>query len=71
MQACLQDLKDTPPESIRIVVTNYVAGCMINAKSQADAERLHGILDAFDTPCNPTDKLAPILRACGYVCFGE
>lgn len=71
VQECLKDLKDTPPESIRIVVTTYVAGCMLNAKTQADAERLHHILDAFDTPCNPTDKLAPILLACGYICFGD
>ena len=71
VQAILKDLKDENPESIRIVVTTYVAGCMLNAKSTADAERLHRILDCFDTPCNPTDKLAPILLSCGYVCFGD
>ncbi|WP_061784036.1 AAA family ATPase [Streptococcus agalactiae] len=71
VQTILKDLKDTPPESIRIVVTTYIAGCMLNAKTEADAERLHHILDAFSTPCNSTDKLAPILLACGDICFGE
>ncbi|AXH68404.1 DNA polymerase III [Vibrio phage R01] len=71
VQEILKDLKDTPPESIRIVITTYVSGCMLNAKSEAEAEKFHRILDAFSTPCNPTDKLGPILLACGDICFGE
>lgn len=64
----LKGLND-PPESIRIVVTNYTSGCLMNARNDKEATRLLNILEAFSVPCNPTDKLAPILIAFGRIVF--
>lgn len=65
----LGDMSEMSPESIRIVVTNYVAGCLMRAKSEKEVPRLLDILSAFSKPCNPTDKLAPILLALGNVIY--
>jgi len=65
----LGDMTEMAPESIRIVVTNYVAGCLMRPKSEKDVPRLLDVLHAFSKPCNPTDKLAPILLAMGQVLY--
>jgi DNA polymerase-3 subunit gamma/tau len=52
-------------ESIRIVVTTYIAAVAVNAKSEKEAMRLLDILECFSKPCNPSDKMAPILIAFG------
>lgn len=62
-------MTEMSPESIRIVVTNYVAGCLMRAKSEKEVPRLLDILAAFSKPCNPTDKLAPILLALGNIIY--
>jgi DNA polymerase-3 subunit gamma/tau len=69
VQASLKALKETPAESIRIVITNYLAGCVMNAKTDKEAVRLLNMLEAFSTPCNSTDKLAPIIIALGKFVF--
>lgn len=65
----LGDMTEMSPESIRIVVTNYVAGCLMRPKSEKDVPRLLDVLHAFSKPCNPTDKIAPILLALGEVLY--
>lgn len=65
----LTDLSEMAPESIRIVVTNYVASCLLRPKSEKDVPRLLDILAAFSKPCNPTDKLAPIMLAIGDIIY--
>lgn len=65
----LSEMSEMAPESIRIVVTNYVAGCLMRAKSEKEIPRLLDVLHAFSKPCNPTDKLAPILLAIGTVLY--
>ncbi len=61
--------ENTTAESIRIVVTTYLGGCLMNAKSEKDVPRLLDLLDSFSRPCNPTDKMAPILLALGNHIF--
>lgn len=61
----LGKLTDQQSESIRIVVTTYISACLLKPKSEKDVPRLLDILASFSKPCNPTDKLAPILLALG------
>jgi DNA polymerase-3 subunit gamma/tau len=61
----LRSLGDTNPESIRIVIVNYLNACAMSAKSDGAAVRLLDMLHAFTRPCNPADKMAPILLAFG------
>lgn len=56
-------------ESIRIVIVNYLNACLMGAKSVKDVPRLLDILAAFSKPCNPSDKLGPILLAFGNYIF--
>lgn len=62
-------LKGQNPESIRIVVTNYINSCVLNASSINEANRFVDILDIFSKPCTPSDKLAPIILATFLVFF--
>ncbi len=61
--------ENTSPESIRIVVVNYLSGCLMNPKSEKDVPRILDLLSSFSSPCNPTDKMAPILLAIGNHVF--
>lgn len=61
----LKALGDTNAESIRIVVVNYLNACIMGARSDNSAARLLDMLHAFTRPCNPADKLGPILLAFG------
>jgi len=61
----LKALGDTNPESIRIGIVNYLNACIMGARSDNAAARLLDMLHAFTRPCNPADKLAPILLAFG------
>lgn len=61
----LKALGDTNPESIRIAIVNYLNACIMGARSDNAASRLLDMLHAFTRPCNPADKLAPLLLAFG------
>lgn len=67
VQTNLKPLAELGAEGIRIQVTLYLAAVLMNAKdySGKNVGRLLDMLDAFSTPCNPTDKLAPLLLAFG------
>ncbi len=52
-------------ESVRIVVCNYLAAALEKAKSNEQAARFLGLLEAFSTTYNPSDRLAPLYRSIG------
>lgn len=59
----LRGMPEMQAESIRIVLANYLAGCLMNAKKEAEIIRLSDVLRPFSKPFNQTDKLAPLLLA--------
>lgn len=61
----IRDNQDLDPESIRIVISNYLAGCLMKAKTDNEAVRLLAILERFSEPYTSTDKLAPLLLSVG------
>jgi DNA polymerase-3 subunit gamma/tau len=67
----LERLDGENPESIRIVIANYVAIAAKGAKTDRAACHALGILDAFSQPFNQSDKLAPLITAIGRVLFTE
>lgn len=60
MQRLLLAMKDPNAEGLRIVITAYFTKVLLTCKPK-EAGRMLDILDAFSQPCNPSDKLAPIL----------
>lgn len=66
----LKGLEETPAETIRIMVVNYLNKCVLGAKSDKDAMRLLDMLEVFLKPCNPSDKQAQLLVAFGRYIFG-
>ena len=71
VQELLKSIPESNAESIRIVVVNYLNACIMGAKSEREVPRLLDILYSFSKPCNPTDKLAPILLAIGEHMFKD
>lgn len=65
LTATLKAMPEMPAESIRIVVANYLAACLMGAKSERDAARLCDMLHPFSKPFASSDKLAPLLLAFG------
>lgn len=61
----LKRMDNKAPESIRLLVVNYVAKALISTTSESIAIKYLAILDAFSKPCNPSEKMAPILLAIG------
>lgn len=69
LTATLKELSDTPAESIRIIIVNYLNACLLGAKGERDAVRLLELLECFLKPGNPSDKMAPLLVAFGRYVF--
>lgn len=69
VQTTLKAMEEPNPESIRIVMVNYLNACLMGAKSEKDVPKLLDLLNAFSKPCNPSDKMAPILLAIGNYLF--
>lgn len=65
----LKAMGEMSPESIRIVVVNYLNSCLMGAKTDDQALRLLDILAQFSKPMNPSDKMGPVLLAFGNVMF--
>ena len=61
----LKDLPEGNPESVRIVVTCYVAAVLMNSKKESETLRMLDMLECFSKPCNQSDKWAPLLIAFG------
>ena len=71
LTATLQAMPEMPPESIRIVIANYLAACLMGAKSERDAVRLLNISDSFARPFVSSDKNLPLLLAFGDHIFKD
>lgn len=69
LTSTLKEMKDTPAESIRIIIVNYLNACALGAKSDRDAMRVLDMLECFLKPGNSSDKLAPLLVAFGRFIF--
>lgn len=65
IQPLFEQLKEMNPESVRLMVINYAAAVLTGAKAETKAAHLVRVIDCFSTPCNPSEKLAPILLAVG------
>ena len=61
----LKAMEAPNPESIRIVIVNYLAACLLGAKSEKDAARMYDVMVPFLKPFNASDKMAPLLAAFG------
>lgn len=61
----LRSMRDENPESIRIVIVNYLTSVLLSEKPPRDLDRILDMTAAFSRPMNPSDKLAPILLAFG------
>jgi len=61
---------EAPPETIRIMVVNYLNNCTMSAKTDKEAMRFLDMLECFTRPGNPQDKMAPVLLAFGQYIFG-
>ena len=56
------------PESIRIIVLSYTAAVVLKNPNK-DSERLLSIMEAFSTPYNPSEKMAPLIMSIGELYF--
>lgn len=60
---------DSDPESIRIVLSNYVAGALLKTTSEADAQRLMHLLQCFSEPYNQSDGKSGLLLSIGVFLY--
>jgi DNA polymerase III gamma/tau subunit len=67
--ALLAALEDENPESVRIVVCNYMGKVIQNAKTDDAACAVLPILEAFSTPYNSSDGIAPLMISLGRALF--
>ena len=64
-------LSSENPESVRIIVCNYMAAALLKATTDRDAVRFLSVLEAFSTPYHPSEKLAPLLLSVGGLLFAD
>ncbi len=62
---CIAAMENVDAEGIRIVIVNYLAGCLIKAKNNDEAKRFLFILDNFSASYQTSDKLAPLFLSIG------
>lgn len=67
----LKAMPEMNAESARIVIVNYLAKCILGARSDRDAIRLLNIAEPFSRPFLSTDKLMPLLLAFADVIFKD
>lgn len=60
----------TTAESVRIVIANYLAKCLLGSKSSREAVRLLNVAHPFSKPFASTDKMLPLFMAFGDLIFG-
>lgn len=65
----LAKLDKDNPEGVRIVVCNYYASVLKNAKSEKDVMRALSIIEAFSTPYNQAEGMAPLYLSVGRVMY--
>jgi DNA polymerase III subunit gamma/tau len=69
LTATLKAMPEMPAESVRIVVANYLASCLMGAKSENEVTKFLDILHPFSKPFASSDKMAPLLLAFGQVLY--
>lgn len=69
LTSTLRAIEGLSAEGARIVIANYLAGCLMNAKNDGAARDILDTLYPFRQPFVSTDKLAPLLLAFGEVMF--
>lgn len=67
----IDKLDDTNPESVRILIVNYLGACLKNAKSNDAAAAFLEKLSAFSDPYVGTDGSAPLMLSIGRALFSE
>jgi DNA polymerase III subunit gamma/tau len=67
--AIIEKLEDESPESVRIVVCNYLGVALKNAKSDKAAIAVMQILQEFATPYNQSEGTAPLYLSVGRAIF--
>jgi len=67
LTACIAKL-DGQPESVRIIVLRYMSSV---ALKEGKPGRALAIMDAFAQPFQDREGTAPLILACGGLCFGE
>lgn len=67
----LAKLEDANPESVRILMTNYLGKCLLSAKNDQEAVMYMTKLDGFSTSYVGTDGMAPLLLSIGRALFAE
>lgn len=67
----INSLEGQSPESIRIIVTNYVAKVLSKESSEMKCCQYLKILEAFGEPFRETDKLAPVYLAVGGLIYTD
>lgn len=65
----VKSLSDTNPESIRIVVTNYLGAVLKNAKTDREATRLLTMLEAFSEPYTSSTEQTQLLISIGRALY--
>lgn len=61
----LKDMENIEPETIRILITQYLSAVVMNAKSDESARYTLFLMECFSTPFNSSDKNGPLLLALG------
>lgn len=67
----LQKLEAQDPETTRLQCLNYAAKVLLGTTDQNKALWLLQILDVFGKPFYSSEKMAPLLRAVGELCFEQ
>jgi DNA polymerase-3 subunit gamma/tau len=62
-------LEDTNPESVRIMVVNYIGAALQKSTTERDACHFLRILQLFSTTYNPSEGKAPLLLSIGQTIF--
>lgn len=67
----LKKLAGTNPESIRLVLVNYVSKVALGARDQKTFIRAAELLDFFKDPCYGSEGMAPLIRGVAHFLFSK
>jgi DNA polymerase-3 subunit gamma/tau len=61
----INGMENVDAETVRIVVVNYLAGCLARATTEKEARNFLRLLGCFEQTYNMSDKLAPLFLSVG------
>lgn len=67
----VEKLDEENPESVRIIVMNYMAAALKNAKGDKGVIHLLKVMEAFAEPYNASERQAPLLLSLGRVMYSD